>query len=201
MSTTISSLEVVPKILQSRSTSKLLEIAEKTHHRRVTDFDAESEFSIYSLTPQLLQKLTEVTDIITELVQHNWVELPDEVRELLRSLFSKMSSGVKKESNIFTNIKAGIEFTWIRIRCGTQNLNTFIKSVEKLKAVLSEAIQFENSAEARAIERLRNKDEFTEWITVVEKGENINIEELKDWLAERGYSTEIQLPGDQTPQS
>lgn len=202
-----SSLEVVrvaPKILGSDITSDLLEVAEGTYGKRVTDLKAKPNVSIYSLTPELLCKLIEVTDIATDLVQFHWNELPDKLKKPLRNLLLSTRSETKKKRGLFSYIsyvKAIFEFEWLRLRCGERNLTRFIESSDKLKSVLSQAIKFENSAEARAIERLKNTNEFTEWVTVIEEGKDINMEELKDWLAERGYSTDIQLPSDQTPES
>ncbi|WP_008314812.1 hypothetical protein [Leptolyngbya sp. PCC 6406] len=43
------------------------------------------------------------------------------------------------------------------------------------------------SAEERAIERLKDEDDPTKWITVIDEGEEIDEEALNDWLVTRGY--------------
>jgi hypothetical protein len=43
------------------------------------------------------------------------------------------------------------------------------------------------SAEARAIERLKDLDDPTKWVTVIEEGQEIDEEALNNWLKARGY--------------
>jgi hypothetical protein len=43
------------------------------------------------------------------------------------------------------------------------------------------------SAEARAMERLKDLDDPTQWVTVIEEGEEVDEEALNDWLNARGY--------------
>lgn len=55
-----------------------------------------------------------------------------------------------------------------------------------------------NSAEAKAIRRIQEEKEgkVVEWITVIELGEPIDIEEIRKRLGKRGYK--IQIPCDQS---
>lgn len=43
------------------------------------------------------------------------------------------------------------------------------------------------SAEAKAIARLQDEDDPSQWITVIEADEEIDEEELNAWLVKRGY--------------
>jgi hypothetical protein len=43
------------------------------------------------------------------------------------------------------------------------------------------------SAEARALERIKDLDDPTQWITVIEEGEEVDEAALTDWLKSRGY--------------
>jgi hypothetical protein len=43
------------------------------------------------------------------------------------------------------------------------------------------------SAEARAMERIKDLDDPTQWTTVIEEGEEVDEEALNIWLKERGY--------------
>jgi len=43
------------------------------------------------------------------------------------------------------------------------------------------------SAEAKAIARLQDEDDLSQWITVIEADEEIDEEELNAWLVKRGY--------------
>ncbi|BAZ12143.1 hypothetical protein NIES4071_39710 [Calothrix sp. NIES-4071] len=45
----------------------------------------------------------------------------------------------------------------------------------------------QTSAEAKAIERIKNIDE-TEWIVVLEPGKKINIDKINERAAYRGYN-------------
>ncbi len=44
-----------------------------------------------------------------------------------------------------------------------------------------------HSAEAKAIARLQDEDDPSQWITVIEEGEEIDELELNKWLIDRGY--------------
>ena len=43
------------------------------------------------------------------------------------------------------------------------------------------------SAEARAVERIPDLDDPTQWVTVIEEGEEVDEEALNTWLKARGY--------------
>jgi len=43
------------------------------------------------------------------------------------------------------------------------------------------------SAEEKAIQRLGDLDDPSQWITTIQAGEEINEQELKKWLKQRGY--------------
>jgi hypothetical protein len=47
------------------------------------------------------------------------------------------------------------------------------------------------SAEERAVERLKDEDDPTKWITVMEAGEEIDVEALHQYLRDRGYPVEM----------
>lgn len=46
-------------------------------------------------------------------------------------------------------------------------------------------------AEGRAIQRLKDEDDPTKWITVVEADEEIDEEALENWLIKRGYKVPV----------
>ncbi|WP_155523668.1 hypothetical protein [Nodosilinea nodulosa] len=43
------------------------------------------------------------------------------------------------------------------------------------------------SAEARAVERIKDLDDPTQWVTVIDEGEEVDEEALNHWLKARGY--------------
>ena len=43
------------------------------------------------------------------------------------------------------------------------------------------------SAEARAVDRISDLDDPTQWVTVIEEGEEVDEEALNTWLKARGY--------------
>ena len=43
------------------------------------------------------------------------------------------------------------------------------------------------AAEARAVDRLADEDDATQWITGIEAGQTIDTESLNHWLGHRGY--------------
>lgn len=45
----------------------------------------------------------------------------------------------------------------------------------------------QRSAEARALDRIKDLDNPTQWITVIEEGEEVDEVALSDWLKSRGY--------------
>ena len=47
------------------------------------------------------------------------------------------------------------------------------------------------SAEKRAIERLKDENDLTQWITVVEEEQDIDEEALDKWLEKRGYKKKV----------
>jgi uncharacterized protein (DUF433 family) len=46
-------------------------------------------------------------------------------------------------------------------------------------------------AEGRAIQRIKDADAPTKWITIVEPDEEIDEENLENWLIERGYKVPL----------
>jgi len=54
-----------------------------------------------------------------------------------------------------------------------------------------------SSAEAKALQRLQDIDDSTKWVSVVEEGQEINIEPGLERLKQRGYK--IQIPSSNTP--
>jgi hypothetical protein len=48
-----------------------------------------------------------------------------------------------------------------------------------------------HSAEAKAIARLQDEDDPSQWITVVEEGEEIDVESSLEYLKQRGYAVKI----------
>jgi hypothetical protein len=42
-------------------------------------------------------------------------------------------------------------------------------------------------AEEKAIERIKDLDDPSQWITTIQEGEEINEKELREWLKQRGY--------------
>ena len=47
------------------------------------------------------------------------------------------------------------------------------------------------SAEALAIARLKDEDDPSQWITLVEAGEDIDIEKDLEYLKKRGYKIQV----------
>jgi len=47
------------------------------------------------------------------------------------------------------------------------------------------------SAESLAIARLKDEDDPSQWVTLVEAGEDINIEKNLEYLKKRGYKIQI----------
>ena len=43
------------------------------------------------------------------------------------------------------------------------------------------------SAEEKAIERIKDLDDPNQWITTIQEGDEINEQELEEWLKKRGY--------------
>jgi hypothetical protein len=43
------------------------------------------------------------------------------------------------------------------------------------------------SAEEKAIERIKDLDDPSQWITTIQEGDEINEQELEEWLKKRGY--------------
>lgn len=51
-----------------------------------------------------------------------------------------------------------------------------------------------SSAEGKALQRLPDIDDPTKWVTVVEEGQEIDIEPGLERLAKRGYKVQIPSP-------
>jgi hypothetical protein len=47
------------------------------------------------------------------------------------------------------------------------------------------------SAEAKAIARLADEDDESQWITVIEEGEEIDVDASLEYLKNRGYKVEV----------
>jgi uncharacterized membrane protein YccC len=47
------------------------------------------------------------------------------------------------------------------------------------------------SAEAKAIERIKDTENSNQWVTTINPDDEINEQELKHWLHQRGYQTEV----------
>jgi hypothetical protein len=45
----------------------------------------------------------------------------------------------------------------------------------------------QRSAEARAMERIKDLDDPSQWVTVIEEGEEVDEDSLNQWLKARGY--------------
>ena len=43
------------------------------------------------------------------------------------------------------------------------------------------------TAEEKAIERIKDLDDTSQWITAIQEGDEINEQELEEWLKKRGY--------------
>ncbi|MGG6238109.1 hypothetical protein ACQ4N7_05670 [Nodosilinea sp. AN01ver1] len=46
------------------------------------------------------------------------------------------------------------------------------------------------SAEVRAIDRISDLDDPTQWVTVIDEGEEVDVEVLHQWLIDRGFQIE-----------
>jgi hypothetical protein len=55
----------------------------------------------------------------------------------------------------------------------------------------TESVGPKKSTEARAIERLKDLDDPTKWVTVIEEGQEIDIETAYQRLRERGFPVEM----------
>jgi uncharacterized membrane protein YccC len=47
------------------------------------------------------------------------------------------------------------------------------------------------SAEAKAIERSKDTEESSQWVTTINPDDDINEQELKHWLHQRSYQSEV----------
>ena len=75
------------------------------------------------------------------------------------------------------------------------NLLTLIQSLPKeQKWQVYQALGAElapQSVEAKAIARLADEDDESQWITVIEEGEEIDVDASLEYLKNRGYKVEV----------
>ena len=75
------------------------------------------------------------------------------------------------------------------------NLLTLIQSLPKeQKWQVYQALGAElapQSAEAKAIARLADEDDESQWITVIEEGEEVDVDASLEYLKNRGYKVEV----------
>lgn len=72
-----------------------------------------------------------------------------------------------------------------------EDLRTVQDFVAYLAWKRSLAARQPKSAEARAIERMQDVDDPTKWITVIDEGEEVDINKPLQRLSDRGYPVEI----------
>ncbi len=66
------------------------------------------------------------------------------------------------------------------------------EQLELIAYIVQKARQIPSlSAETKAIERLKDTEEPSQWITAIAQDDDINEQDLKNWLHQRGYQTEI----------
>lgn len=71
-----------------------------------------------------------------------------------------------------------------------RNVQDFVAYLVWKQRSLAQSSESKKSAEARAIERIKdldNLDDPSKWITVIEAGDEIDEAELDSWLKARGY--------------
>jgi hypothetical protein len=75
------------------------------------------------------------------------------------------------------------------------NLLTLIQTLPKeQKWQVYQALGAElapQSAEAKAIARLADEDDESQWITVIEEGEEVDVDASLEYLKNRGYKVEV----------
>jgi hypothetical protein len=75
------------------------------------------------------------------------------------------------------------------------NLLTLIQTLTKeQKWQVYQALGAElapQSAEAKAIARLADEDDESQWITVIEEGEEVDVDASLEYLKNRGYKVEV----------
>jgi hypothetical protein len=75
------------------------------------------------------------------------------------------------------------------------NLLTLIQALPKeQKWQIYQALGAElapQSAEAKAIARLADEDDESQWITVIEEGEEVDVDASLEYLKNRGYKIEV----------
>jgi hypothetical protein len=75
------------------------------------------------------------------------------------------------------------------------NLLTLIQALPKdQKWQVYQALGAElapQSAEAKAIARLADEDDESQWITVIEEGEEVDVDASLEYLKNRGYKVEV----------
>jgi hypothetical protein len=79
------------------------------------------------------------------------------------------------------------------------SLQETMKQVERLSlteqieliAYIAQKARQTFSAEAKAIERIKDTENSNQWGTTINPDDEINEQELKHWLHQRGYQTEV----------
>ena len=67
-----------------------------------------------------------------------------------------------------------------------------IDDIRAAAAYAAKALHFSpKSAEKRAIERLKDENDPTQWITLIEEEEDIDETALDKWLEKRGYQEKV----------
>lgn len=191
MTTITPSLNRVPRILEIISSLRLLEISQKAYPAITKETDTKSNKSLFSINSSDLQTLSEETELLANAVESHWEDLAEEEQNLLRKFLSELNSEIEEEKNLFSILKTKFQMIWIKTQFGNENLNKFLEAVWHLESALTEAVKQENSAEGRAIRRLASVNENTEWITLTKSDEDINIEEINEFLKASGFDTQI----------
>jgi hypothetical protein len=166
---------------------------------RVTGTGVRSKSILLSINSSKFLSWAQLVENLAEFVKISWEELPEEKRQEFREFVSNQNSKTGNNHNLFSNFKLNLLMFWIRFRCSKASISAFTNASRHLTEAITKAVKLENSAEVRAIERLASTDNPLEWDTITEPDEDINIEEMNEYLRTRGYN--IQIPRESSPES
>jgi hypothetical protein len=156
---------------------------------------AQMTFSFGSISSSDLLLLAEVAENLTKAVESHWSDFSEDSREKFREL---LSNPVSSDQNLISALKTKALLFWIKLKCSQESIDALMNASNCLRKAIAKAVKLENSAEAKAIERIASIDESTEWDILVDKEENINIEDVKTRLQKRGYNIKTHLPGEES---
>jgi hypothetical protein len=170
----------------------------RLNKEKTTEREAQRTFAFASISSLDLFLLARMAEELASAVENHWDDFPEERRQKLRELLNSSNSCTHNPLSVF---KAKVLLLWIKIKCSQESINALTNASAYLRKAITRAVELENSAQAKAIQRLASLDESTEWDTLVEKGEHINIEDVTTRLKKRGYRIRVDLPGEESSES